>query len=363
MPAYRDVERNSWKAVFRAKMRDGKVKQFTKRGFRTKKEAEAYIVERTKELATDMGMTVGTFIKNKYMPDIRLRVKERTYHTKEQMIKAHILNSFIAQINMNDVGAEDIIQWQREILTHKYSECYNRTLNNQVVGIFNHAVNYYGLAKSPCKGVVKIGKAEAEKQMMRYWTQEEFNFFLETIDIHKDRMYHLLFQIQFYCGLRIGETLALTKQDIDLNEKCISISKTFDRRNKKDIITAPKTKSSRRIVYLPDALNEELKDYIGTLYKYPENERIFPVIIRTVEMKMQRQMEKAGVDNRIRVHDLRHSCASFYIRNGADMYAVQRLLGHASIEETIRTYSHFSPEQDKQLANLANQINQKKISS
>ena len=108
---------------------------------------------------------------------------------------------------------------------------------------------------------------------------------------------------------------------------------------------------------MPDALNKELKDYIGALYEYPENERIFPVIIRTVEM------EKAGVDNRIRVHDLRHSCASFYIRNGADMYAVQRLLGHASIEETIRTYSHFSPEQDKQLANLANQINQKKISS
>ena len=160
--------------------------------------------------------------------------------------------------------------------------------------------------------------------------------------------------MQYYCGFRIGETLALTKRDLDFDEKSIMISKTYDRRERRDIVTEPKTKSSVRKVFLPDALCDELKQYVESLYKYPMDERLFPVVVRAVEKKMHRQMEKAGIKNIIRVHDLRHSCASFYLSQGADMYAIQRLLGHASIDETIRTYSHFSPQQDRQIANLVN---------
>lgn len=360
MPAYYDKEHRYWRAVFRCKMRDGTVKQQTKRGFKTKKDAEAYITEQKKAMKTDLGMNVSTFITEKYMPDIKLKVKERTFMTKEHMIRTHILNKPIAKMSMNDVKAQDIIQWQNSILEKGYSDCYNRTLNNQIVAIFLHAVNFYDLPKSPCKGIPKIGRADAEKQMMRYWTKDEFDCFMDSIDAQKDLMYHLLFQLQYYCGFRIGETLALTKKDIDFNDKSIFISKTYDRREKRDIITSPKTKNSMRRVYLSDAVCGELKAYVDSLFEYPDDERIFPVVIRAVENKMNRQIAKAGIENRIRLHDLRHSCASFYLCHGADMYAVQRLLGHASIEETIRTYSHFSPEQDRQIANLANLLNEKK---
>ena len=77
--------------------------------------------------------------------------------------------------------------------------------------------------------------------------------------------------------------------------------------------------------------------------------------------KLNRILQREGFRH-IRVHDLRHSCASFYLSQGADMYAIQRLLGHASIDETIRTYSHFSPQQDRQIANLVNALNQKNTS-
>ncbi len=279
--------------------------------------------------------------------------------TKEHMIRTHLLNASIAKMSMNGIRPEDIIAWQNEILTHGYSDCYNRTLNNQIVAIFNHAETFYNLEKSPCRGIKKIGKADAEKQMIRYWKKEEFDAFMDSINPEKDAMYHLLFQLQYYCGFRIGETLALTKADIDFDNKSIFICKTYDRRQKRDIITEPKTKNSVRRVYLPDALCEELKQYVDTLYMCPDDERIFPIIIRAVETKMHRQMKKANITNVIRVHDLRHSAASFYLSQGADMYAIQRLLGHASIEETIRTYSHFSLEQDRQIANIVNQLNKK----
>lgn len=196
--------------------------------------------------------------------------------------------------------------------------------------------------------------------MMRYWTKKEFDCFMNSINSQKDSMYHILFRLQYFCGFRIGEILALTKNDIDFNDKSIFVSKTYDRRNKRDIITSPKIQNSIRRVYLSDDLCEELKTYVDSLFEYPNDERIFPVIIRSVENKMNRQILKAGIDNRIRLHDLRHSCASFYLSHGADMYAIQRLWGHASIDETIRTYSHFSPEQDRQIANLVNQMNIKR---
>ena len=170
MPVYKDADGKKWRAVYRIKLRDGSTKQKSKRGFRTKKEAEAYIAEQQKAMKADLGMTLSTFITEKYMPDKKGVLKERTYLTKEHMIRTHLLEAPIAGMSINAVQPEDIIAWQNEILKQGYSECYNRTLNNQIVGIFNHAERYYGLEKSPCRGIAKIGRSDAEKQMLRYWT-------------------------------------------------------------------------------------------------------------------------------------------------------------------------------------------------
>lgn len=205
MPVYKDADGKKWRAVYRIKLRDGSTKQKSKRGFRTKKEAEAYIAEQQKAMKADLGMTLSTFITEKYMPDKKGMLKERTYLTKEHMIRTHLLEAPIAGMSINAVQPEDIIAWQNEILKQGYSECYNRTLNNQIVGIFNHAERYYGLEKSPCRGIAKIGRSDAEKQMLRYWTHEEFLEFLDSISPETDAMYHLLFQLQYYCGFRIGD--------------------------------------------------------------------------------------------------------------------------------------------------------------
>lgn len=138
MPVYKDDDGKRWRAVYRVKLRHGTIKQKSKRGFRTKKDAENYIIEQQKAMKTDLGMTLETFINEKYMPDIKGKVKQRTYMTKEHMIRTHLLNASIAKMSMNGIRPEDIIAWQNEILTHGYSDCYNRTLNNQIVAIFNH---------------------------------------------------------------------------------------------------------------------------------------------------------------------------------------------------------------------------------
>ncbi len=128
-------------------------------------------------------------------------------------------------------------------------------------------------------------------------------YFIATVD-ESDR-YFVMFEILFWTGCREGELLALTKKEIDLENNQIHITKTYFRSGGKDIITTPKTDCSVRVIDIPEFLKVEIDDYIGRLYKYPDDARIFPMVAEALQHKIKRHIAKAGV-KMIRIHDLRH---------------------------------------------------------
>ena len=85
----------------------------------------------------------------------------------------------------------------------------------------------------------------------------------------------------------------------------MSITKTYYRTERRDVITAPKTEQSVRVIELPEFLTQEIKEYVDKLYELPNDERIFPIVAEALQHKLKRQAEKAGV-KRIRVHDIRY---------------------------------------------------------
>ena len=99
--------------------------------------------------------------------------------------------------------------------------------------------------------------------------------------------------------------LALTYEDIDLEKRCITINKSYQRLNGKDMITPPKTPKSNRQRYIPPFLAEELKEYCSMLYGITANERMFRFTKSFMEHEMVRGIKATGV-RRIRLHDLRH---------------------------------------------------------
>ena len=106
-----------------------------------------------------------------------------------------------------------------------YSPTYLKTVNCQLTAIFNYAIRYYNLQDNPCRKAGAIGKSKGEPK--DFWMQEEFNAFLETVsDKPETRMAFLLL---YWTGMRIGELLALTYDDINLEEKTISITKSYQR--------------------------------------------------------------------------------------------------------------------------------------
>ena len=105
-----------------------------------------------------------------------------------------------------------------------------------------------------------------------------------------------------------AELLALTYEDIDLEKRCITINKSYQRLNGKDMITPPKTPKSNRQISIPPFLAEELKEYCSMLYGITANERMFRFTNSFMEHEMVRGIKETGV-RRIRLHDLRHSHA------------------------------------------------------
>lgn len=213
---------------------------------------------------------------------------------------------------------------------------------NQLCAIFNYAVKYYGLKENPCHKAGSIGRKNAKE--MQFWTKDEYIRFAAAIE-DKPQM-HSAFQVLYWCGIREGELLALTKDDIDFEGNTITINKSYQRIGKKDIITEPKTPKSNRIIALPNFLCEELKEYISHIY---DNGRIFPLTKHALYREMIRGSSQSGV-KKIRVHDLRHSHASLLIELGFSPLLIAERLGHENIETTLNTYSHLYPHKQGELA-------------
>ena len=315
MSVYKDTKNNTWKVYYRFTDWQGKVHQSTKRGFPTKREALAWEREQLHKVEADLDMTFESFI-DTYTADMKNRLKENTWHTKEHIIRTKLLPYF-AKRKMNSIPPKDIIAWQNEMIKCRdksgeaYSPVYLKTLHNQLSAIFNHAVKFYGLNAAK---VGNMGKAKARE--MLFWTQEEYKKFSEEMMDKPVSFY--AFEMLYWCGIREGELLALTPADFDFERQTVTINKSYQRIGGRDIITDPKTPKSNRTIKMPEFLCEEMQDYIKQLYRIGKNDRLFEVTKSYLHHEMDRGAKAAGV-KRIRIHDLRHP----YVKHTTKIFSLR----------------------------------------
>lgn len=177
--------------------------------------------------------------------------------------------------------------------------------------MFNYAVKYYDLHENPCTKAGSMGKSHAEE--MNFWTKAEFEQFIVAVQ-DKPASY-TAFMTLYYTGMRVGELCALTPADVNLVDHTITINKTFQRINGRDVIWPPKTPKSNRVVTIPQTLANCLKEYMDKCYEIQLDDRLFPYTKSFLNHEMLRGCKKSGV-KKIRVHDLRHSHASLLIEMG-----------------------------------------------
>ena len=348
MPVFKNEDNGTWYVMARYVNWKGERKQKCKRGFTTKKEAQEW--ERMFQLqnSSDLDMSFEAFTEL-YIRDVKNRLKENTWLTKEHIIRTKIL-PFFGKLKISEISTKEIITWQNEMLAYRdekkkpYSQTYLKTLHNQLSAIFNHAVRYYELRSNPAAKVGNMGSEEHRE--MLFWTKEEYKKF--AFEMMDKPVSFYAFEMLYWCGIREGELLALTPADFDFEKQTVTISKSFQHLNGRDIITTPKTEKSNRTIQMPKFLCGEIQDYLSMLYDVKPDNRIFPITKSYLYREMQRGVRQSGV-KRIRIHDLRHSHISLLIDMGFSAVAIADRVGHESIEITYQ-YAHLFPSKQTEMA-------------
>ena len=216
MAAFKDKKNGSWYVQFRYTDWRGERQQKLKRGFATKKEAQAWEREFLMQKQADVNMSFESFVAL-YEKDVKPKLKLNTWLSKGHIIRTKILPYFKKR-KLSEITARDVIDRQNEIRQHtkssgeSYSPDYLKNVHTQLSCIFNHAIKYYGLQINPAAKAGNMG-SEQPKEML-FWTKEEY---LKFIDAMMDKpMLYYAFEILYWCGMNktdypqvFGSNLAL----------------------------------------------------------------------------------------------------------------------------------------------------------
>lgn len=229
----------------------------------------------------------------------------------------------------------------------------------------NYAISTYDINNnvfSKVNGFKEPDRIRARK--VDFFTYDEFNRFIARVDELK---YKALFMTLYYQGTRIGEANALTWSDLNFDKHLMVINKTANTKIKgvPYTLTSTKKSASDRVLPIEKETEEVLKELQNEYKKYKnysDDWFVFggarPLGESWVHNVKDKACKDAGVKI-IRVHDFRHSCASFLINLGCQPMVVQKYLGHASLKITMDTYSHMYPNQLEEAANIINQFKNK----
>ena len=324
----------------------GDTKQYTSKGYDTKKEAELEearfrIKAQEKKISTSSITFQQVFLEY---------VEYRRKSMKVQSIK-RMENQFKVFEPLNDIKVNDFnVQTYKKLQVYLDQKSYSIEYKNKVLGLLKRLIRYsnkfYNTNDYMLNYIENYKRVNEMKKEMQFFTYDEFQKFISVVD---EFDYKTFYETLYYLGLRQGEACGLTWKDIDFTKKEVSINKTLTTKLKGQLytISSPKTANSYRTLPIPlKLLNsyEKLKEEAKKRKYFSEEWFVFgnelPFRETTIQVKKNKYCKLAGV-KQIRIHDFRHSCASFLINNGANIVLVSKYLGHSKISVTLDTYTHL----------------------
>lgn len=324
----------------------GKWRTTKKRGFKYKREAAEYEAKIKANNSKDSGITGSlTFqeVANQWEDNLESSETSRRHHREAFEIR---FSDFLDK-PIKSITKPQLIAWRSELSKKDYGTKTKNTTMSYVRSVFKFANEVYSLPNvAICLKNFKKTDQEAMHEM-QVWTIQEFNTFIEAVD---NELYKIYFKTLFWTGARRGEIIAL--QCSDLIDCQIYIHGS--QRNQSKGITPTKTKEKRMV-----SLDENLYQELLKLKKEYKHGYLFGgktgLSVTTIDRYFKDAIKKSGVKP-IRLHDLRHSHATILINNGVNIVAVSKRLGHASVEQTLKTYTHLLKDTDKEMMNKINKL-------
>lgn len=288
--------------------------------------------------------------------------KKMSYiYTQQYNFNAHIAPYFqYAMVSQLDY--QSLVSY-RECLIEK-GLSYN-TVNKLMVllkKILDTAVRHQVLENNPCRLIKKLPIKKVE---MNYWSLKEFLLFDRSLKLNNELIFQLFFRLAFFTGMRKGEILALTWQDIDFKKSIINVNKSVTKIGGKEYLSSTKTKAGLRQI----AINKKLCSCLLEWQCEQNNKLDIDFYlqelseIRVFEYSPELVLNAGNIRKRfnqilkrnpslipIRLHDFRHSHVAMLIDMGTEPYLIKERIGHASITTTYDVYGHLYPSRQKSIS-------------
>ncbi len=344
MAVYKDKKRNTY--YFRVRYKDvyGRPQQKLKRGFEKRQDAvlaEAEFLTNAVKQFSDNVTIDELFDHNiKYS-----NLKIKTVRRRTNEYKHHIKPRF-GHIKVKDVTLQQVLDFKAYLENELESLNSARTVYSNFKVLINHAIKFFGLKVDP---TIAAGSIQRVRPKINFIRRADFERRVNGLEhLH----YKDLARLLFYTGLRVGEGMALKWTDIDLDKSQLHVSKTLDIATREP--TSPKTKGSVGYVPFPgfirDMLEEIKKESVEKIYGFNEDMFVFGGVAPYHYSHFHKHFKKVFPE--LRIHDLRHSYASYLINKGVDIYLVKELMRHDDIKQTANTYGHLYVERKHEVMSV-----------
>lgn len=343
----------------------GEKKFTTRRGFKTKKEAQATLNRLLVDIeANGFHQTkITTFqqLYEQWLPIYKNTVKPSTYASTLTVFDLYILPKF-QHMKLNKIT----IAYCQKVLNDWYKNYKGyKGFKMKFNLLFNYGVSIEAVPSNPMAKTQTPRKKETEKKL-NFYTKEQLIAFLNSYKDEGDAMRSLFFHLLAYTGMRKSEALALSWCDVNFLKSEIKIGKTvaIDEKSK-IILQTPKTEKSYRTISI-DSFTMKLltdwqrkqKEYLLKLghnankpsqlvFNTDKNGLIRPSYVNGWLKNFYVRHEDMPT---ITAHGFRHTHCSLLFEAGASMKEVQERLGHKDIQTTMNIYAHVTPEKVKDTA-------------
>ncbi|MBP3339413.1 MAG: site-specific integrase [Lachnospiraceae bacterium] len=296
------------------------------------------------------------------------RLKPITKYNYEKQIKYHFMDTF---------GNKKLKELTTGMITHFFSThtIINKTgeraplshstakkLYTIMQSILTFAVHQNYMKDNPARNVILPSKDVTQDECRKFLTEEELPKFLELFNGYSS--FNTIIKVLLYTGMRSGECLGLQWSNIDWNNKSIRIEHTLSDVAGKHFLTTPKTKGSRRTIYMSDYVADLLKEHKKNQmelqmaikdFKHPEM-----VFTSSTGDYKDRSCLNTSFKRFLRgtefefltLHCLRHSNATLLLNSNVDIKIVSEHLGHSDIGTTANIYADVLESSKRKTADI-----------
>lgn len=288
---------------------------------------------------------------------IKPSAKQRTYNIYLQMIEKRIVPK-ICDCELDDLTPIVLQTFVTELLTNGNVKTHNglavSTVNLIITIIQNSLKTAFMLGKTREYTANKIKRPKLKQKSVSCFSVAEQKKIEQAVMTDKrGKMFGVV--LCLYTGLRIGELLALTWEDIDFQKCLLTVNKTcHDGKTESgfgQIVDEPKTESSKRIIPVPKQLVHTLKELKRTeKSKYVVSVDGKPVTVRSYQRSFALLLKKHGIAHK-GFHSLRHTFATRALECGMDVKTLSEILGHKNATVTLNRYAHSLLEHKSDMMN------------